>query len=77
MTVSLVDYSKHQRFLLLKGFHCQLICLAIHHFALKKASVILYFVGCGITEHIPCDFGLIALLLLGLMYGKLNHNVII
>ena len=30
----------------------------------------------AITETRPCDLGLIALLLLGLMYGKLNHYVI-
>ena len=29
-----------------------------------------------ITETRPCDLGLIALLLLRLMYGKLNHYVI-
>ena len=31
----------------------------------------------AITETRSCDLGLIALLLLGLMYGKLNHYVII
>ena len=31
----------------------------------------------AITETRPCDLGLIALLLLRLMYGKLNHYVII
>ena len=43
------------------------------------ASVILLFywlLYSAITETRPCDLRLIALLLLGLMYGKLNHYVI-
>ena len=45
-----------------------------------KASVILIYywlLYSAITETRQCDLGLIALLLLRLMYGKLNHYVII
>ena len=65
-----------------------LIGYSLYHFlvALKRLLLFCYFIGYftvqlqkqgrAITETRPCDLGLIALLLLGLMYGKLNHYVI-
>ena len=49
----------------------------ISFFAALKRLIWLLDTYSAITEHVPCDLGLITLLLLGQMYSKLNHYVII
>ena len=55
-----------------------LIGYSLYHFlvALKRLLLFYWLLYSAITETRPCDLGLIALLLLRLMYGKLNHYVI-
>ena len=63
----------------LKRLLLSLIGYSLYHFlvALKRLLLFYWLLYSAITETRPCDLGLIALLLLRLMYGKLNHYVII
>ena len=78
MSVILIGYLKVLHMLHLKGFYCQFISLAILITFLSHLKGLLFhwLLYSAITETRPCDLGLIALLLLKLMYGKLNHYVI-
>ena len=66
----------------LKRLLLSLIGYSLYHFlvALKRLLLFCYFIGyftVQLQKQGWCDLGLIAFLLLRLMYGKLNHYVII
>ena len=82
MSEILIGYSRYQHLLHFKSFHCQLIFDWLSFYFLLHLKG---FCDCGILlatlqynyRNKSCDLRLIVLLLLRLMYGKLNHYVII
>ena len=54
-----------------------LLSASLIGYSLSVIPLFYWLLYSAITETRPCDLGLIALLLLRLMYGKLNHYVII
>ena len=82
MSAILFGYSKCLHLLHLKGFYCQLISYLFGYSSYYFLVALKGFCGSAIllatlqSNNYRNKLGLIALLLLGLMYGKLNRYVI-